>query len=228
MGSGYWVVPIGPPDPSDDNLPTWQCAADFGRDIAAGFHDLLFAAVDGSGASGAQYDQPLCIDTLVPDNLNACVPSRKPPAAVLSLQWDAPVDLDLIVQEPSGAVIGGKIRAASADGGVASSASPAATDGVLDRDSNADCVIDNIDHEDVVWQSAPAQGTYAVWVDLFSACKQPGASFAVSLWRSEPRPDGGALQLVEQQPLVAVGEMNADLASGGASRGLYVGSFVLR
>jgi len=228
MGSGYWVVPVGPPDPGDNNLPTWQCVADFGRDISPGFHDLLFSAIDGSGASGAQYDQPLCIDTLVPDNLNACVPKRKPPAAVLSLQWNAPVDLDLIVQEPSGAFVGGKIRAASGDGGAAAGSTPSAGDAVIDHDSNAACVIDNLDHEDLVWQSEPAHGTYGVWVDMFSACRQPGASFTVSLWRSEPRPDGGTLQLVEQQPPVGVGEMNASLANGGASHGFYVGGFVLR
>jgi hypothetical protein len=229
LGSGFWVVPVGPPDPADNGLLTWQCLADFGRDVPAGFHDLLFAAVDGSGASGLQYDQPLCIDTLVPDNLNVCVPKRKPPAAVLSLEWDTPVDLDLIVQEPSGAFVGGKVRAAPVDGGAVPASTATATDGVLDHDSNAACVIDDLDREDIVWQSPPAPGTYAVWVDLFSACKQPGAAFTVSLWRAGPRPDAGAeQQLLEQQPLVATGEINAGLANGGAGHGLYVGAFVLR
>ncbi len=227
MGSGYWVVPVGPPDPSDGNLPTWQCLADFGRSIAPGFHDLLFAAIDANGVSGTQYDQPFCADTPVPDNLNACVPKRAPPAVVLSLSWDAPVDLDLVVQEPSGGVVG-RVRAQGADGGVPASTSPAATDGVLDRDSNASCVIDGIDREDVVWQTEPPHGTYEVWADLFSACRQSGVTFTVSLWRAEPRPDGGALQLVEQQPSIAIGEVTASQATGGAGLGLYVGAFVLR
>ena len=227
LGSGYWVVPVGPPDPSDGNLPTWQCLADFGRDIVPGFHDLLFAAVDANGASGSQYDQPFCIDTPVPDNLNTCVPRRAPPAAVLSLSWDAPVDLDLIVQDPSGATLGGKIRAAATDGGVPSSASLSATNGVLDHDSNASCSIDDLDREDIVWQTEPVHGTYAVWVNLFSACHQSGATFTVSLWRAEPRPDGGTLELVEQKPPVAIGQETAVQATGGAGSGLYVGSYVL-
>jgi hypothetical protein len=227
LGSGYWVVPVGPPDPTDGNLPTWQFVADFGRDLAPGFHDLLFAAIDPAGASGTQYDQPVCVDTPVPDNLNACVPKRSPPAAVLSLTWDAPVDLDLIVQDPSGAVVGGKIRAVGIEGGVPASTSVNAANGVLDRDSNADCLIDDIDREDIVWQTAPAPGTYEVWVDMFSACHQPAASFSIALWRAEPRPDAGTLQLVEQQPLVALGELTASQATGGAGLGLYVGAFVL-
>jgi len=227
LGSGYWVVPVGPPDPSDGNLPTWQCVADFGRDIAPGFHDLLFAAVNTNGVSGTQYDQPLCVDTPVPDNLNACAPRRTAPAAVLSLSWDAPVDLDLIVQDPSGATLGGKIRAQAADGGVPASATPTATNGVLDHDSNANCAIDNIDREDIVWQKEPLHGTYQVWVDLYSACHQPGATFTVSLWRAQQGADGGT-HLAEQQPLIAIGEETAGQATGGASQGLYVGAFVLR
>ncbi len=228
MGSGYWVVPVGPPDPSVGNLPSWQCVADFARNIAPGYHDLLFAAVDADGASGSRYDQPFCVDTPVPDNLNTCVPRRAPPAAVLSLSWDAPVDFDLVVRDPSGAILGGKIRAQSAEGGVPMSASPSATNGVLDHDSNASCAIDNLDREDIVWQTEPAHGTYAVWANLVSACHQSAATFTVSLWRAEPRPDGGTLQLVEQQPLVAIGQETAGQATGGASLGLYVGAFVLR
>jgi hypothetical protein len=227
LGSGYWVVPVGPPDPTDGNLPTWQFLADFGRDIAPGFHDLLFAAIDAGGSSGTQYDQPVCVDTPVPDNLNVCVPKRPPPAAVLSLTWDAPVDLDLIVEDPSGAFVGGKIRALGIEGGVPASPSATAANGVLDRDSNANCVIDEIDREDIVWQTEPPRGTYQVWVDMFSACHQPAASFSVALWRSEPRPDGGAQELVEQQPVVAVGDLTASQATGGAGLGLYVGAFVL-
>ena len=227
LGSGYWVVPVGPPDPQDNDLPTWQLFADFGRDLAPGFHDVLFSAVDANGQSGTQYDQPLCVDTPVPDNLNACVPKRAPPAMVLSLSWSAPVDLDLTVRDPLGGIVGGK-TSAPADGGAPASGTPASTSGVLDHDSNANCVIDGLDREDVVWQTEPPHGLYEVWVDLFAACHQPAATFTVSLWRAEPAPDGGTKQLVLQQPPVALGELEASQANGGSSRGLYVGSFVLQ
>jgi len=224
MGTGYWVVPIGGPDPTDDGLLTWRLSADFGRDLPPGFHDLVFAGIGASGASGTQSDLSVCLDTPVPDNLNICIPKRRPPTAVLSLSWDAPVDLDLVVETPTGAVVGG---------GTASSEPPDAStaanpiNGVLDHDSNRDCVIDNLDREDIVWQSSPTPGTYQVWVDLFSACGKSGASFTVSLWLSEPQPDG-TQRLVEQVPPLATGVLTAEQANGGADPGLFVGDFVLK
>jgi hypothetical protein len=223
LGSGYWVVPVGAPDPTDNGLLTWQASASFGRDLPPGFHDLVFAAIAADGSSGTQSDLSVCIDTPVPDNLNICVPKRAPPAAVLSLSWDAPVDLDLIVQDPSGFVIGGESASVlPADAGAATKA----VDGVLDHDSNRNCVIDDIDREDAVWQSTPASGTYQVWVDLFSACGRPGVSFSVSLWLAETQSDG-TQRLVQQVPPIAVGVLAAEQANGGAGPGLYVGDFVL-
>jgi hypothetical protein len=217
MGSGYWIVPIGAPDPSDNGLLTWQAAADFGRDLPPGFHDLLFAAINADGSSGSQSDLSVCIDTPVPDNLNICIPKRKPPAVVVSLGWDNPVNLDLIVQTPTGQVIGGRAPTPEDAG---------ASGGTLDRDSNRDCVIDGIDREDIVWQSAPASGAYQVWVDLFSACGQPAATFSVSVWLAETQADG--TQRLVQQPALANGLLTASQANGGASPGLFIGAFVIQ
>jgi hypothetical protein len=226
LGTGYWIVPVGPPDSTDNGLPSWTLNADFGVVVAPGFHDLAFAAIGASGPSGTQYDLPLCVDTPVPDNLNVCVPKRAPPAAVLSLAWDAPVNLNLIVTDPLGRTVGGP--AATMTAGSSTPASTSAALGVLDHDSNANCVIDNIDREDVVWQTAPPKGSYAVWVDLFAACHQAAVSFTVSLWLPGPSPDGGPARLEEQQPPVALGELTAAQATGGTSPGLYVGSFILQ
>ena len=167
----------------------------------------------------------MCIDTPVPDNLNICIPKRAPPAAVLSLAWDAPVNLDLIVETPAGAFVGLPVTASAADhdGGIGEDA---AGDGVLDHDSNANCIIDGIDQEDIVWKSTPATGTYQVWVDLVSACQKPSVSFTVSLWLAETQPDG-TKRLVEQPPL-ANGVLLASQASGGTGLGLFVGDFVLQ
>jgi hypothetical protein len=223
LGTGYWVVPVGGPDPSDNGLLTWQFSADFDRGLPPGFHELLFAAIDANGSSGTQDDLEVCIDAPVPDNLNVCVPKRAPPAAVLSLQWDTPVNLDLLVETPSGLFVGGT-TAPSGDGG----AMPA--DGgtpVLDHVSNANCVIDDIDQEDLVWQATPETGTYQVWVDLVRACGQPSVSFTVSLWLAEAQPDGTE-RLVQQAPPVAVGVLSSEQANGGAGPGLFVGDFVLQ
>jgi hypothetical protein len=224
LGSGYWVVPVSAPDPTDNGLLTWSITADFGVDLPPGLQDLRFAAIDANGASGTQQDLQVCIDTPVPDNLNACDPTRTPPAAVVSLVWDTPVDLGVVVQTPAGAVVGGKnttTAAPPADGGTAT---PGPSDGVLDRRSNANCIIDGIQRDDVVWDSSPPSGTYQVWVDLFSACGQPSVRFTVSLWIAEGQPDGSK-RLVEHP--FAKGELQAAQANAGAAPGLFVGDFVL-
>jgi hypothetical protein len=222
LGTGYWVVPVGVPDPSANNALTWQFTADFGHDIAPGPHALLFAAVDGNGASGTQSSLPFCVDTPVPDNHNACSPKIAPPAAVLSLTWNTAVDLDLIVRTPSGAVVGGK-QVTTAPPGSSIKAASGGSNGVLDHDSNRNCVIDGIQREDIVWQATPAAGLYEVWVDLYRACGQPAASFDVSLWLPESNADGGK-RLIEQ-PRLAAGELLAAQANGGTGPGLFVGSF---
>jgi hypothetical protein len=222
LGTGYWVVPVGVPDPSANNALTWQFTADFGHDIPPGPHALFFAAVDATGASGSQSSIPFCVDTPVPDNLNACSPKIAPPAAVLSLTWNTAVDLDLIVQTPSGATVGGKVVTTAPPGSSVKAAS-GGSNGVLDHDSNRNCVIDGIQREDVVWQTTPPAGLYEVWVDLFRACGQPAVSFTVSLWLPESVGDGGR-RLVQQPPLAA-GELLAGQANGGTGRGLFVGSF---
>jgi len=222
LGTGYWVVPVGVPDPSANNALTWQFTADFGHAIAPGPHTLLFAAVDANGASGTQLGVPFCVDTPVPDNFNACSPKIAPPAAVLSLTWNAAVDLDLIVRTPSGVTVGGK-NVTTAPPGTSVKAASGGSNGVLDHDSNRGCVLDGIQREDVVWQTTPPAGTYAVWADLFGACGKPAVSLTVSLWIAEAGSDGGR-RLVEQPPL-AVGELVAAQANGGTAPGLYLGSF---
>jgi hypothetical protein len=225
LGSGYWVVPVGASDPTDNGLLTWSLTVDYGSALPAGPADVLFAAIDANGASGMQQDLPVCIDTPVPDNLNACDPTRAPPAAVVSLVWDTAVDLDLIVQTPNGAIVGGRKTSTAppaADGGATT---PGAGDGVLDRDSNRDCVIDGIQREDAVWQSSPPTGTYQVWVDLYSACGQSAVHFTVSNWLPQTQPDG-TKRLVEHP--FAKGELPAQQANAGTGPGLFVGAFVLQ
>jgi hypothetical protein len=233
LGTGFWVVPVGAPDPTDEGLLSWQLTADFSQTVPPGYHNLLFAAVSASGASGIEYALPFCMDTPVPDNLNVCAPTNPkiaPPPAVLSLAWDNPVDLNIIVQTPSGAVVGASTAATSTptiDGGVAPATSGSDAGIVLDHESNRNCVIDNIDRDDLVWTSAPEPGTYLVWVDLFRSCGQSSVSFTVTLWLAEPNGGDGTQSLVEETPPVATGELTSLQANGGSGYGLYVGSFVI-
>ncbi len=223
MGTGYWIAPVGSPDPTDNGLLTWELDADFGRGLTPGNHTLEFASIDAAGQSGTRAALTVCLDTPVPDNLNICAPKRTPPAAVLSLSWNAAVDLDLSVRDPSGVTIGGKVSVGSGEGGAT-----VVTDGAsLDHDSNASCAIDGIDREDIVWQAPPQGGVYQVWVDLFSSCGLPAATFTVSLWLAEGQPDG-TQRLVEQPAPIANGELLAIQANAGSAKGLFVGQYAIQ
>jgi|GEM_PF-1277230 len=77
----------------------------------------------------------------------------------VSLNWSAPVDMDLHVMTPSGEDIfyGNK---------------ESSSGGTLDLDSNAGCTIDNVNNENITWADVlPVLGTYQVRVDLWSACE---------------------------------------------------------
>ena len=169
----------------------------------------------------------MCVASRIPDNLHACDPRKAPPAAVISLQWDADVDLDLILQLPDGTLVGGKhpTSADPVDGSVPASALSGAGVATLDRDANRGCAIDGQDLEDIVIQKDPPSGTYAVWVNLFDACAAPAVRFRVSLWLARGDADGGTTQV--EQPL-ASGELLRSDANGGAGPGLFVSDFVLR
>ncbi len=90
--------------------------------------------------------------------------------------------------------------------------------------SAANCVANEQNREDIVWQGTPAPGQYLAYANLFSACSQSSVRFTLSLYVAEPTGDGGtekALQLKLQQS----GELLAVQANGGAGPGLYVAAF---
>lgn len=222
LGTGYWVVVSDAPDPSAPGQLTWSMAFDVANDVPAGLHTLRFAAIDERGHAGTQSDLAVCVTGPVPDNLNACDPSIPPPAAVISLAWDSDVDLDLRVVLPSAEVVDSKhpTTAPLADGGV--SPDPA-KDGIIDRDSDANCVPDHARRESLVFQGAPPPGTYLAYANLFSACGQQATRFTLSRFVSKPTEDGKGHALEQDQSVS--GELLAIDANGGAGPGLFVTSF---
>jgi hypothetical protein len=222
-GTGYWVFAPGGSDPTSPSDLTWSMTFDVADNAPTGLTSLRFAALDADGNGGTQIDQPACVDSLVPDNANACVPSRAPPVLVLSLQWDVPANVDIGLVTPSGVAVTPHhpTTSAATDGGVSADAGGL---GVLDRNSDANCVADGLNHEDIVWQSGtPEPGAYLAYADLFSACGQPSVRFTMTLWSQETT-DGGFALVKKQQ---AQGEMFAVEANGGSAPGLYVMSFSL-
>jgi len=222
LGRGYWVVPVGAPDPQNSGELAWSMTAAFDSDVAPGLHDLLFAAIGGSGNSGAQLPLQACVARPFPDNSNSCDPKLKPPRVVLSLVWDTPVDLDLRVVAPNGKVVGGKAFSTviPSDGGISESSLKADDTGILDRDANGGCRISGARREDITWKGAPLAGKYQIFVNLFDACGQGSARFSVLAYTAKDLPDG-THQLIEE-PTLASGELVSAQANGGAKPGLFV------
>lgn len=220
LGSGYWVLPVGGPDPQNGGELVWQADADFGVALPPGLHPLRVVAIDAQGNAGTQRDLGLCVTATVADNLNACNPARNPPAAVISLGWDVPADLDLIVVGPTGRVVDPKHpRIAPPDAG-ADAGDAGGASGVIDRDSNAGCRSDGLARESLIFQRPPPPGSYFVYVNLFDACGKGPVHFRVSLVEAQLRPDGVTQQPVET--LVRTGTLLPAEANGGARPGTFV------
>jgi hypothetical protein len=167
---GYWIVPAGVPDIATPDEPSFSAAATFSQGIILGSYTLVVRAVDDAGRFGPPSTQVLVAETS-PTN---------PPASgalVVTLTWDTESNLSLHVVDPAGAEIYWGDQSSRppppfspADGG---------SYGTIDYDSNANCIIDGLRREDVVWPGSPPSGKYTVRVDAPSLCGQPIANWSV-------------------------------------------------
>jgi hypothetical protein len=202
LGHGYWVVPVGAQDPISMGY-SWSALTDFSRALPAGPQTLDFAAGDGSGKFGPVSQLDVQVAPFIPTG-----------HVVASLIWGNNADLDLHVVSPTGEELDPKhVNTALSDAG-ADQGQPLAGNGTLDRDSNADCVLDSWRAEDVVWPMTIEPGTYLFRVDMFSACGVPSANFRLTLYVD------GTPVLDESGRLLDV-----DADGGGLGSGLYVGSY---
>jgi len=210
LGSGYWVVPIGDPDPDYPGESDFSLSADFNADDPTGQRNLLAVAIDSNGNGGIQQESPLCLTQKIPDNLHECVKTNVVPRAVFTLQWDANWDLDLHVILPDGADVNPKQPVTvPSEGGP-----PGPTVGKIDRDSMRGCVNDGWRQEDLVFPTEPAKGNYELYVDPFSSCGLGAVRFNMIV--SEPGADGAL-----HPTFTRSGEFIQTQESGG-SRGLFV------
>jgi hypothetical protein len=176
--SGYFIVPAGIADVAAPTFPTFRATAAFSTTLAPGSYTLEVRAVDGSGEFGPKKEQTL---TAVPAAPSTSVTG----ALVVTLTWDTEADLDLHVVDPLGNEI--FYGAPSSRDAFTPSASSDGV-GVLDVDSNAQCNIDGLRREDVVWASDPPSGAYLVRVDTASLCGEVSAH-----WKIEVNHDGALL-----------------------------------
>jgi hypothetical protein len=149
---GYWVVGAGVPSTEAPDEPTFDVRLGFARDLPTATRQLVAEAVDAGGHVGAPSMTELQV-------AGTAIPSG---ALVVHLGWGGDADLDLHVVLP--------------DGSEAWARNPA---GILDGDSNAECVIDGRNQENAVWVAAPPSGHYVVRVDAASLCGLPYADWRV-------------------------------------------------
>jgi hypothetical protein len=224
MGTGYWVVPMGNPDPLFPGELSFSAVTDFNPNIPAGKHPLRVVAMDGSGHAGAQSEQIFCIASRLPnvpgatflDDVTACYPTQNPAEAVFSLTWDADVDLDLHVVTPDGRDVNPKHPLVNpVDAGV----QPPSNDARIDRDSLARCVPDGLRQEDLAFPKRPASGdTFEIHANLFNACGKPSVNFTLTVYEPEGTP-GQDRHLV--QTFTRSGRLTS-LDADGDAPGLFV------
>lgn len=221
IGSGYWVVPAG--DTSPTGGLSFDALIDFDRTIPSQNYKLGAVAFDENGNPGPQAQpKKVCVVSGVPDNFRSCTHALAP-EAVISLEWDANVDLDLQVRTPTGRIVEPKSPTSLPPSDAGAIPAGSAT---IDRDSGANCTNDAIRRESLVWPagSDPA-GRYAIYANLFDACKQSSVRFTVTAYRaSHAGEDGGNSHLV--QGFEKSGELLDFQANGGSGRGLFVGEII--
>jgi len=227
QGTGYWVVPTGPPDPTVQGEPVrvWRFNADLHDALPPGRHRILVAATNAAGGAGNQVATSLCVNRPVPDNGNACDPRKAPPELAITLTWDRPVDLDLAVVTPDGTIVAARTptKGLGADQKIVRNAAEATPPGVgyLDADSNADCHVDGRQRETVVFQNQPAPGTYLVYANLHSPCGQSSVRYTVSRHtRAALDPAAGTFTVAESD--TRSGTLLAVQANGGTRLGTFV------
>jgi hypothetical protein len=97
--------------------------------------------------------------------------------------------------------------------------------GVLDRDSNADCAIDGLRRENLVFSERPLPGRYRVYASLYQACGEPSTRFELSLHNRVELSEPETFEQVETY--ARGGLLLAAQADAGSKLGLLVTEFTV-
>ncbi len=182
---GYWIVRAATPLSSAPTRPTFLATFAVSARLRPGPRTLLLRSVDASGRFGPITTRPFEVASA----------SRPEGRFVVSLSWNNQADLDLHVVDPTGVEIWKRnINSYEPPPPGAPPEAPGTPHpgGLLDFDSNAQCVPDGRHAENVVYTDKPPSGHYVARVDTFSLCNEGSAH-----WRVEGFLDGVSLGAAE-------------------------------
>jgi hypothetical protein len=189
---GHWVLPTGAADAENPGAFVFQTTLSFSPQLPLqpAERSLIFRAVDAHGTVGP----PMVLGIRVAA-LGAADAGVAP--LEVTLDWDTEADLDLKLRVPNPANPDKPIdvwnRSPVALPQVASGDDPHTADeiaaaGKLSFDSNAQCMIDGLLQERVLFPQQAPSGRYEVRVDAFSLCNQVTAR-----WHASARANGQTL-----------------------------------
>ncbi len=208
----HWVVPTDVESSEVQGELSWSALLDFAPSLPPGSFRVVAQATDGAGVPGAVKSAAYEALSVVPEGL-----------LVVSLEWDSNSDVDLRVKDPTGVVLGGKnVNSWSPPppGGGLPPPDAYLSGGVLDFDSNANCVLDGRRRENAVWKRAPPLGAYQVFVAMPQPCDSVGAHFTLTVRREG--------QIIAQSfGALDASDSRSDPTQPRAAPGLLAAEFVL-
>jgi hypothetical protein len=177
---GYWIVLPAAADATQGNQLTWNASLSFSQKLKPGMYKLYGRAVGLNGKFGPSSSVVLTARSQAVTG-----------TLVFSLDWDVNADLDLRVVQPGGTEIWAKHISSymppNFPGDVPDGGGPESA-GLLDFDSNAQCVIDGRRRENIYWTVPPPKGHYIARVDTFSLCGQ-----SIAYWHVTATLDGNLM-----------------------------------
>jgi hypothetical protein len=185
---GHWIVPAPLRDIANPDQYTFSTRMSLSPDAPNGMETLIIRGVDAAGEIGpSEMHTLMVLDPAATADL------------VITLEWDTNADLDLhavvpvdpavtlppdVDPVPSTVEVYAKAPIALPPSALYDKTDPAFQGvGHLNRDSNANCVIDGKRQEQIIFTNPAPSGQYVVRVDAFSMCGQASAQWKVSVTR---------------------------------------------